>query len=346
MNRKDTLKVKAGNIFIGGSEDLIIQSMTSYKTSDIENIINEINYLESLGCQLIRVSVLDMQDALAIKEIKKHINIPLVADIHFDSSLAIQSIESGADKIRINPGNFPLIDLEKVIEKAKKYQICIRIGVNYGSIDKKYSSLEPSKAMFESIKEYVKLFESYDFNNLILSVKSSNIIDCIEANRLISKQFKYPIHIGLTEAGDTMSSVVSSTIALGKLIEEGIGNTIRVSINGNREDEIYCAKEILKNYNIRTNIPTLIACPTCGRCKIDTKSIVKEIKPYLYSFNSNIKVAVMGCVVNGIGESSNADLGIAGGDNCAMLFKKGQIISKVPYKDIVKVLKEEIKKIA
>ena len=287
MNRTNTKKIKVGNITIGGSNNLIIQSMTTTKTSDITNTIKQILELEKYGVEIIRVSILDEDDANSITKIKQSIHIPLIADIHFNSSLAIKAIESGADKIRINPGNFPINDLIDVINKAKEYNIPIRIGVNSGSIDPKYAKLDSVIAMVNSIDEYIKIFENNNFYNLVLSIKSTNINDLLNANRIISNRYSYPIHIGLTEAGDTISSIISSTYSLSQLINEGIGDTIRISINGDKIDEVIACKELLKLTGIRNNIPTLIACPNCGRCMHKTNKI-----------DYNIKYEKAGCIDN------------------------------------------------
>ncbi len=338
-------EIKIGNLIIGGSNQIIIQSMTNTITKDIKNTVNQINKLEKAGCMLVRVAVLDEDDAFAIKEIKKQINIPLVADIHFDYKLAIKAIESGADKIRINPGNIGSFDnVKKVVEAATKHNIPIRIGINSGSIEKqlleKYNGPTPM-AMLESITNHVKLLESLNFTNIVLSIKSTSINDTIITNRLLYNNFNYPIHIGLTESGTVLSGSIRSSYALGTLLNEGIGNTLRVSLNGDPINEIPVCKEILSMHNLYTK-PTLICCPTCGRTKYNMVPIVNEIEEFLNTLNSNITVAIMGCVVNGPGEAKHADIGIAGGTKEAVLFKNGEIIRKIKEENIVIELKNEI----
>ena len=327
---RNTKEIKIGNILIGASNPIAIQSMTNTSTKDVLKTVNQIKELESVGCQIVRVAVLDMEDALAINEIKKHINIPIVADIHFDYRLAIKAIESGADKIRINPGNIGSYDnVKKVVDAAKLHNIPIRIGINSGSVEKelleKYGGPTP-EAMLESITNHVKLLESLDFYNIVLSIKSTNIENTIKTNRLLKQHFNYPIHIGLTESGTITSGTIRSSYVLGTLLKEGIGDTIRVSLTGDPVNEIPVAKEILSMLGLYTK-PTLISCPTCGRTSYNMEHIVNEIEPYLNSLNKNIKVAIMGCAVNGPGEAKDADIGIAGGNKEALLFKKCQVKS-------------------
>lgn len=342
---KNTKEIKIGNVFIGANHPIAIQSMTNTPTKDIEKTIEQIKNLENIGCMIVRVAVLDLEDAYAIKEIKKGINIPIVADIHFDYRLAVAAIESGADKIRINPGNIGSHEnVKKVVDKAKKYNIPIRIGINSGSVEKslleKYNGPTPH-AMLESITNHVKLLESLDFYNIVLSIKSTSINDTIETNKLLSENFNYPIHIGLTESGTVLAGSIRSSYALGVLLNEGIGDTIRVSLNGNPVNEIPTCKEILSMHNLYTK-PTLICCPTCGRTKYNMVPIVNEIEKFLNTININITIAIMGCVVNGPGEARHADIGIAGGINEAVLFKHGEIIRKIKEENIVEELKQEI----
>ena len=345
INRKDTRQIKVRDVLIGGNNNVIIQSMTNTKTKDIEATVKQILDLEKVGCEIIRVACLDVEDAKAIKVIKEQINIPIVADIHFDYRLAVAAIESGADKIRINPGNIGSYDnVKKVVEKAKEYNIPIRIGINSGSVEKslleKYNGPTP-EAMLESITKHIKLLESLDFYNIVLSIKSTNVENTIKTNRLISQNFKYPIHIGLTESGTVLAGSIRSSYALGVLLNEGIGDTIRVSLNGDPINEIPTCKEILSMHNLYTK-PTLICCPTCGRTKYDMVPIVNEIEQFLNTINANITVAIMGCVVNGPGEAKHADIGIAGGIGEAVLFKHGEIIRKIKEENIIEELKQEI----
>lgn len=296
--------------------------------------------------QLVRLAVLNMDDALAIKEIKSRVNIPLVADIHFDYRLALQAIESGIDKIRINPGNIGSIDKVKlVVEACKKKHIPIRIGVNGGSLEKdileKYGK-PTAKAMIESAKKHVEILESLDFYDICISLKSSNTLLTIEAYQLASETFPYPLHIGVTEAGTKLGGTIKSSFGIGTILYQGIGNTIRVSLSDSPLEEIKVAKTLLKELELIDNVPTLISCPTCGRIQYDLIPIAKEIEDFLNTINSNITVAIMGCAVNGPGEAKHADIGIAGGVNEGLLIKKGEIIRKVKQDDIVDELKKEI----
>lgn len=342
---KNKKEIKIGNIIIGGNHPVAIQSMTNTPTKDIDKTVKQIIDLENVGCMIVRVAILDEDDALAITEIKKHINIPIVADIHFDYRLAIKAIKSGADKIRINPGNIGSYEnVKKVVNVAKEYNIPIRIGINSGSVEKhlleKYNGPTP-EAMLESITNHVRLLESLDFTDIVLSIKSTNIENTIKTNELLNEHFNYPIHIGLTESGTVLAGSIRSSYALGVLLNKGIGSTIRVSLNGDPVNEIPTCKEILSMHNLYTK-PTLICCPTCGRTKYNMVSIVNEIEKFLNTINSNITVAIMGCVVNGPGEAKHADIGIAGGNNEAVLFKHGEIIRKIKEENIISELKQEI----
>ena len=346
MKRNETRAIKVGNLVIGGNDQVIIQSMTNTKTKDIEATVKQINDLANSGCQLVRLAVLNMDDALAIKEIKSRVNIPLVADIHFDYRLALQAIESGIDKIRINPGNIGSIDKVKlVVEGRKKKHIPIRIGVNGGSLEKdileKYGK-PTAKAMIESAKKHVEILESLDFYDICISLKSSNTLLTIEAYQLASETFPYPLHIGVTEAGTKLGGTIKSSFGIGTILYQGIGNTIRVSLSDSPLEEIKVAKTLLKELELIDNVPTLISCPTCGRIQYDLIPIAKEIEDFLNTINSNITVAIMGCAVNGPGEAKHADIGIAGGVNEGLLIKKGEIIRKVKQDDIVDELKKEI----
>lgn len=347
--RMRTRPINVGNIQIGGQNKVVIQSMCNTYTKNVQDTVSQILSLEKAGCEIIRVACLDIEDAKSIAEIKKQIHIPIVADIHFDYRIAIEAIKAGVDKIRINPGNIGNREkVRVVVEACKARNIPIRIGVNAGSLEKelleKYGGKPTAKAMVESAKKHVEILEDLNFNDICISLKASDLDLCIEAYEEASKVFSYPLHIGITEAGTEFSGTIKSSIGLGILLREGIGDTIRVSLSDDPIKEIKVAKEILKDCNLYSNIPNLISCPTCGRTQIDLIPIAKEMEEFLQNIESNITVAVMGCAVNGPGEAKNADIGIAGGINEAVLFKKGQIIKKVPQENIVDVLKQEILK--
>lgn len=346
ITRTETLPIQVGSYTIGHQNKIIIQSMTNTKTKDVAATVHQIKSLLTNGCEIVRVAVLDMEDALAIKEIKKEVNCPIVADIHFNYQLAIAAIESGVDKVRLNPGNIGgKENVIAVVNKCKEYNVPIRIGINSGSLEKqlleKYG--EPcALAMIESAQYQVDLLESLDFKDIILSFKSSDVQLTIEAYQLAAQTFKYPLHIGVTEAGTTLYSAIKSSAALGVLIHQGIGDTIRVSVSDDPVEEMKIVKQLLKSFNLIDDVPDLISCPTCGRLQYDMLPYVKEIEEFLASINSNLTVAVMGCAVNGPQEASRADIGIAGGKNEGLLFKKGKLIKKVPQDQIVETLKEEI----
>jgi len=343
--REKTKKIKVGNLYIGGDKSVIIQSMTNTKTKDIESTVKQIKELESVGCQVVRVAVLNMEDAIALKKIKQAINIPLVADIHFDYRLALQAVESGVDKIRINPGNINDEDkIKLVVDACNTKNIPIRIGINSGSIEKhileKYLKPTP-EAMVASAKYHVDLLEKFGFTNIIISIKSSNVQDTINANILAAKTFKYPLHLGVTEAGTNFGGTISSSIGLGTLLYLGIGSTIRVSLTANPVDEIRVAKEILSNFKLFKK-PKLVSCPTCGRIQYDMIPIVKEIEVFLETINKDITVAIMGCIVNGPGEAKEANIAVAGGLNEALLFIDGIKVKKIKQEDLVESLKKII----
>lgn len=349
INRNNTKQIKVGNVLIGGNNNVVIQSMTNTKTKDIESTVNQILALEKVGCEIVRVACLDMEDAKAIKDIKKHIHIPIVADIHFDYKLALEAVNSGADKLRINPGNIGGVDnVQAVVNACKEKNIPIRIGVNAGSLEKdlleKYGGKPTAKAMVESARRHVEILEALDFYDICISLKASNLDLCIEAYEEAAKEFDYPLHLGITEAGTAFSGTIKSSIGLGVLLRRGIGSTIRVSLSDDPVEEIKVVKEILKNCNLYSS-PTLVSCPTCGRTQIDLIPIAKKIEEFLQNINSDITVAVMGCAVNGPGEAREADIGIAGGVNEAVLFKKGKVIRKIPQELIVDELKNEIMKL-
>lgn len=346
MDRNETRKIMVGNVQIGGQNRVVIQSMCNTKTKDVEKTVKQILELEKAGCEIIRVACLDMEDAKAIRKIKEKIHIPIVADIHFDYKIALQAIESGVDKVRINPGNIGSKDRVKaVVDKCKEKNIPIRIGVNGGSLEKdlleKYGK-PTAKAMVESAKRHIDILEELDFHDYLLSLKASNLDLCIEAYQEAAKTFKCPLHLGITESGTEFSGTIKSSIGLGYMLRNGIGDTIRVSLSDDPVKEIKVAKEILKDCNLYRNLPTLVACPTCGRTQIDLIPIAKEMEEFLQTIDSNITVAVMGCAVNGPGEAREADIGIAGGIKEGLLFKKGEIIRKIPQDQIVEELKREI----
>ncbi len=343
--RENTRPVKVGNLTIGGNNHIIIQSMTNTKTKDVDSTVAQILRLEQAGCELVRVAVLDLSDASAIKEIKKRIHIPIVADIHFDYNLALASIEAGADKIRINPGNIGSDDKVKaVVDACKAKNLPIRIGINSGSLEKhileQFGKPTP-EALVASAKYHVALLEKFGFEDIIISIKSSDMMSTVKANRLAADVFPYPLHLGITEAGTSFSGTISSSIGLGILIEEGIGSTLRVSLTDTPETEILVAKEILANFGLYDK-PKLISCPTCGRIQYDMIPIVKEIETFLQGINKKITVAIMGCIVNGPGEAKEADIAVAGGKDEALLFIKGVKQKKIPQSELVAELKKLI----
>lgn len=346
--RRKSKKIKVGNIFIGGDSPITIQSMTNTFTGDVKATVNQILDLEKAGCEIVRVAVPDMESAQAIKAIKREITIPIVADIHFDFRLAIKSMKNGVDALRINPGNIGNeIKVKEVVECAKYYEIPIRIGVNSGSLEKylleKYKTPSP-EALVESALNHVHLLEKNNFTDIVISVKSSNVINNIESYRLLAKKVEYPLHLGVTEAGTAFSGTIKSSIGIGTLLCEGIGDTIRVSLTDNPLEEIKVAKEILKACGVRKNGIELISCPTCGRTNINLIELAKKAEKALLNIDKDIKVAIMGCVVNGPGEAREADIGIAGGINEGILFKKGKIVKKVPEELLLEELIKEIKK--
>ena len=344
--RTETRPIMVRDVQIGGQNKVVIQSMCNTKTKNIEDTVDQILALEKAGCEIIRVACLDVEDAKAIKYIKERIHIPIVADIHFDYKIALAAIEAGVDKIRINPGNIG--DEEKtraVVEACKENKIPIRIGVNAGSLEKelleKYGK-PCSDAMVDSARRHVEILENLDFYDIAISLKASSLDMCIEAYEKASEVFKYPLHLGVTEAGTTFSGTIKSSIGLAIMLRQGIGDTIRVSLSDDPIEEIPVCKEILKNCNLYNKSPKLVACPTCGRIQYDMIPIAKEIESFLHTIESDITVAIMGCAVNGPGEAREADIGIAGGNGEALLFKKGEIIRKIPEANIVEELKKEI----
>ena len=346
---ENTRPVKVGNITIGGSRDVIIQSMTNTKTQDVEGTVAQIRALQKCGCELVRSTVPDMEAAKAFGEIRRRIDIPLVADIHFDYRLAIAAMENGADKIRINPGNIGSKDrVLSVVKCAKEREIPIRIGVNSGSVEKdilaKYGGVTP-EGLVESAMNKVKMLEDMDFDRIVISIKASDVMTCVKANRLLSKTTDYPIHVGITEAGTLYSGNIKSSIGLGILLGDGIGDTIRVSLTGDPTEEIRTARLILKTLGIRKGGVEVVSCPTCGRTSIDLISLANEVERRVQGIDKDIKLAVMGCVVNGPGEAREADLGICGGKGEGLIIKKGEILRKVPESELLDSLMEELEKL-
>ena len=343
MNRENTRKIMVGDVQIGSQNKVVIQSMTNTKTKNVDDTVKQILELEKVGCEIIRVAILDMEDAEAIKEIKKQIHIPIVSDIHFNPDLALKAIESGTDKIRLNPGNIEdETKIKEIVYRCKDKGIPIRIGINGGSLNKKYSHSE--QAMIESAKDHLRILEALDFHDIALSFKSSDPLECINAYKLAANTFPYPLHLGVTEAGGLINSTIKSSLALGNLLLEGIGDTIRISISDDPVEEIKVAKKLLRACGLKMDVPNLISCPTCGRIQYDMLPIAKQMEEYLETVNKNITVAIMGCPVNGPLEAKRADIGVAGGKDSAILFKKGEIVSTIPQDKIVETLIEEIEK--
>ena len=345
MKRNETKQFKIKNTIIGGQNRVLIQSMCKHKTSHVEEVVNEINECAKMGADLMRVSVLDMEDALAIEQIKKGISIPLVADIHFDARLAKQAILSGADKIRLNPGNIKNEDqIKEIVELAKAKGVIIRVGANSGSINSEFESknLSLCEKLVYSAKKQVEILEKYGFNNIVISLKASDIHETIKAYRLASATFPYPLHIGITEAGPKDISLIRSVAGLAPLLLEGIGDTIRISITGPAQEEVLAAKRLLHDCGLYENYPTFISCPTCGRTQVDCKPLGLKVLKYLEENNIKLTVAIMGCVVNGPGEGKHADIGVAGGIGEYVIFKKGEIIKKVSEAEVYDTLINEI----
>ncbi|MBR6526700.1 MAG: flavodoxin-dependent (E)-4-hydroxy-3-methylbut-2-enyl-diphosphate synthase [Lachnospiraceae bacterium] len=346
MYRDMTKRVMVGNVPIGGGAPIAIQSMTNTKTEDVAATVAQINYLAAAGCQIIRCAVPTMEAALALREIKKQINIPLVADIHFDYKLAIASIENGADKIRINPGNIGGPEnIKAVVEKALEYNVPIRVGVNSGSLEKelvkKYGGVT-AEGLVESALDKLRIMESFGMKDMIVSIKSSDVPMCIKAHELIAKQTDYPIHVGITEAGPVKTGIIKSSVGLGVILGQGIGDTVRVSLTGDRIEEVRTAQKVLAALGLRKDGIEVVSCPTCGRTQIDLIGLATQVEELVAGYDLDIKVAVMGCVVNGPGEAREADLGVAGGIGEGLLFKKGQIIRKMPESELLAALKDEL----
>ncbi len=347
--RKKTREVTVGNIKIGGENPISVQSMTNTDTRDAKATIEQINKLEKAGCDLVRVAVPDMVAAKAIGQIKKNVSIPVIADIHFDYKLALEAIEQGVDGVRINPGNIGDVSRVKmVVDKCKEKNLKIRIGVNGGSLEKelleKYGSATP-EALVESAMGHIKILEDLDFYNTVISLKSSAIFKTIDAYRLISERVDYPLHVGITESGSIKKGTIKSSIGVGALLVEGIGDTIRISLTGDPVEEIAVGKEILRSLGLLNDKIKVISCPTCGRCNIDLISVVDKVENKISELDKDITVAIMGCAVNGPGEAREADIGIAGGKGEGLLFKKGEIVRKIKDSDLVEELLDEIDKL-
>lgn len=346
MTRNDTRVIHIGDRVIGGGNPVLIQSMTNTKTEDVEATVAQILELEAAGCEIVRCTVPTLEAAKAIAEIKKQIHIPLVADIHFDYKMAIAAMENGADKIRINPGNIGGMDKVKaVVDVAKERNIPIRVGVNSGSLEKelvkKYNGVT-AEGIVESALDKVAMIESLGYENMVISIKSSDVLMCIKAHELLVEKTNYPLHVGITESGTYFSGNIKSSVGLGVILYQGIGDTIRVSLTGNPVEEIKTAKLILKTLGLRKGGIEVVSCPTCGRTQIDLIGLANQVETLVAGYPLDIKVAVMGCVVNGPGEAKEADLGIAGGIGEGLLIKKGEIIRKLPEAELLSALKYEL----
>ncbi len=346
---KKTREVAIGNVVIGGGNPVAIQSMLNTDPHDIEACVAQARALEEAGCQIVRTAVPDMDAVAVISALKNSVNIPIVADIHFDYRIALACAENGVDKIRINPGNIGSEDRVKAVaDVCRQKNIPIRIGVNSGSVEKhileKYGAPVP-EALVESAMYHIKLLEKYDFNDIVVSIKSSDVVRTVQAYRLMHQICDYPLHIGVTEAGTYNMGIVKSAVGIGSLLVDGIGDTMRVSLTADPVEEVYAAKRILKSIGLGNASVNIVSCPTCGRTKIDLISLADKVEKCLENCNKNITVAVMGCVVNGPGEAKEADIGVAGGDGCGLIFRKGQILRKVSEDEILHALLEEVEKL-
>ena len=344
--RDETKVVQIGKRQIGGGNPILIQSMCNTKTEDVKATVEQILALEHAGCDIIRVAVPTMEAAAALTEIKRQIHIPLVADIHFDYRLAIAAIECGADKIRINPGNIGSRErIQAVVDKAKEYGVPIRVGVNSGSLEKplveKYGGVT-AEGLVESALDKVALIEQMGYDNLVISIKSSDVMMCVKAHELIAKKTHYPLHVGITEAGTVIAGNIKSAVGLGLILSQGIGDTIRVSLTGSPLEEIKSAKLILKTLGLRRGGVEVVSCPTCGRTQIDLIGLANQVETLVQGYPLDIKVAVMGCVVNGPGEAKEADLGVAGGIGEGLLIRKGEIVKKLPESELLPAIKAEL----
>ncbi len=346
MKRVKTREIKIGDRAIGGNHPVLIQSMCNTRTEDVDATVKQILELEAAGCEIVRVAVPTMEAANAIKAIKERIHIPLVADIHFDYRLALASIESGVDKIRINPGNIGSTKrIQAVVDACKERNIPIRIGVNSGSLEKeilaKYGGVT-AEGIVESALDKIAMIENLGYHNLVVSIKSSDVLMCIRAHELIAQKTDYPLHVGITESGTVKSGTVKSSVGLGIILYQGIGDTVRVSLTGDPVEEISCAKLLLKTLGLRRGGVEVVSCPTCGRTSIDLIDLANRVEDMVQGYDLDIKVAVMGCVVNGPGEAKEADIGIAGGMKEGLLIKKGKVVKKVPESELLAALKAEL----
>lgn len=344
--REHTKTIQIGNVKIGGGNPVAIQSMTNTRTEDVVATVEQIRRLEAVGCEIVRCTVPSLEAAEAIREIKKQIRIPLVADIHFDYKMAIAALENGADKIRINPGNIGGEDKVKaVVEAARERNVPIRVGVNSGSLEKqlvdKYHGVT-AQGLVESALDKVHMIEAIGYDNLVISIKSSDVMMCVRAHELLAEKTEYPLHVGITESGTVVSGNIKSAVGLGLILYQGIGDTIRVSLTGDPAEEIKSAKLILKTLGLRKGGIEVVSCPTCGRTKIDLIGLANQVENMVADIDLDLKVAVMGCAVNGPGEAKEADIGIAGGEGEGLLIKKGEIIRKVPENELLGVLREEL----
>jgi len=349
MTKRNTKKIKLGNTYIGGDAPVLVQSMLNVPASDIENSVRQAVELEQAGCEVIRFAIPNEEALALIEPIKEATTVPLVADIHFDYRLALGAAERGIDKIRINPGNIGSEDRVKAVaDICRQKGLPIRIGVNSGSLEKhileKYGSPTP-EAMVESAMYHAALLEKFDFDDIVISIKSSNVNTMIAAYQLAAERCRYPLHLGVTEAGTKRMGIIKSAVGIGALLTQGIGDTIRVSLTDRPVEEIYAAQDILKAVGLKTDCPYLISCPTCGRTKIDLVGLAQQVEERLRDCKKPIKVAVMGCIVNGPGEAREADIGIAGGDGCGLIFKKGEILRKVPEECLLDELMKEVDKL-
>ncbi len=350
IKRRKTKVVRVGKVMVGGNHPISVQSMCSTDTRDIKSTVRQIRELEEVGCEIIRVAVPDMEAAKALGKIKKQIHIPLVADIHFDYRLALEAAKQGVDKLRLNPGNVGEPEnVKKVVQVAKERKIPIRIGINVGSLDKKilakYKGKATPKAMVESANQHIKILENLNFYDIIVSLKASDVIRTIKAYQLFSQKYNYPVHLGITEAGTIWSGSIKSAVGIGSLLSQGIGDTIRVSLTGSVVEEVRVGFEILKSLGLRERGPILISCPTCGRTEIDVVNLANKVEEAIVKIEKPIKIAVMGCIVNGPGEAREADIGVAGGKHCGAIFIKGKVIKTVPEKGILPTLLSEIEKL-
>jgi (E)-4-hydroxy-3-methylbut-2-enyl-diphosphate synthase len=346
MNRNNTKIIDIGGVKIGGGNSIAIQSMTNTKTQDVEATVAQILALEKAGCDIVRCTVPDEEAARALKEIKARVHIPVVADIHFDYKMAIAAIENGADKIRINPGNIGGQNkIKAVVDVARAHGVPIRVGVNSGSLEKelieKYGGVT-AQGLVESALDKVRMIEECGYDNIVISIKSSDVLMCIEAYELVSQKSNYPLHVGITEAGTAFSGTIKSSVGLGVILSKNIGDTIRVSLTDDPVREVEAAKQILKSLGLRKGGVEIVSCPTCGRTQIDLIGLANQVEKMASNYDLDIKIAVMGCVVNGPGEAKEADLGIAGGKNCGVLIKHGEVIKKVDEAELLPTLKFEL----